>query len=475
MPATSRLVAAAMVLGVGGCAAVDPRAGLPDVERLVTERGNLLVSAPADPDAAREVDGTVSDLLHRDVTVESAVRIALLNNRGLRALYRELGVPEAELVQAGLLPNPVLTANFRWGTGPSGFGAEMGLIQDVISALQIPLRRRVAKADLERAKLEVAAAVLDLALDTKTAFYRLQGAMQMLELRRTVVTALAISRDLAERRRAAGNITELELSAEQALHEEAKVELAVAEANVLTEREELNALLGLWGEQTQWTMADRLPPLPGDVIPPTGLESLAVSQRLDLEARRTQGAATLAELDLTRVYGLIPSASMGLAAEREIEEGWSVGPAIDIPVPLFDQSQARIARSEALLGANDERLAALAVEIRAEVRRARTRLEAARLRAAYYEAVLLPLQSRLVEETHRQYNAMQIGPLQLLQAKRQEIDVGRRYVETLTEYWLARTEVERAVGGEIALTPGAEAAPAGDTAGSPPAHQDHGG
>ena len=64
--------------------------------------------------------------------------MALLGNRTLQALYAELGIAEAELVQAGLLPNPVLNANVRLGLGPSGTGTELGLVQDLIGALQIP-------------------------------------------------------------------------------------------------------------------------------------------------------------------------------------------------------------------------------------------------------------------------------------------------------------------------------------------------
>jgi hypothetical protein len=34
------------------------------------------------------------------------VQLSLLNNRGLQADFQELGITEAELVQAGRLPNP---------------------------------------------------------------------------------------------------------------------------------------------------------------------------------------------------------------------------------------------------------------------------------------------------------------------------------------------------------------------------------
>ncbi len=395
------------------------------------------------------MDGAVVSLLTTELTVENAVRVALLDNRNLQALYQELGVHEAELVQAGLLPNPVLTANVRFGVGPSGTGAELGLVQNLISALQIPLRKRVADAALEQAKIQVADAVLNLALDTKASLFQLQGALQMLELRRAAEAATALSREIAERQHAVGNITDLDLATQQARHEEARVELASAETAVVAEREELNTLLGLWGARTAWTIRPRLPPAPDAEVPSTGWETLAVSQRLDLQAARAGSLAALAQYRLGRFYGLIPTASLGVASERELDGGWSVGPALDLPIPLFDQSQAQLAGSAARVRAGDERYAALAVQIRSEVRRARAQLEGARARAQHYEKVVLPLEARVVAETEREYNTMLIGVFQLLQAKRDEIEAQRRYIETLTAYWVGRTELERAVGGEL--------------------------
>ena len=460
MASTEKLLGLVLLaLTTGGCAAVNARLALPDVEKLVSERANVTISWPESSEAAADVEHTVSALLADELTAENAVRVALLNNRNLQAVYQELGIAQAELVQAGLLRNPVLSANVRLGLGPSGTGAELGLVQELISVLQIPLRKRVATANLERAKAEVAGAVLDLALEVKTSFYRSQGALQMLELRRSIAEATGFSREVAERQHAAGNISDLELRTEQALHEESKVEFAIAESSVLEDRETLNTLLGLWGSRTLWTIEARLPRLPNGEVSPKGLESRAVALRLDLVVARTQGLSQLAELRLNRFYGLIPNASMGIASEREVEGGWSLGPSLEIPIPLFDQSQALIASTAARLRASEHRVAALAVQIRADVRRVRTRLEAARQRAAYYEQVLLPLENDIVEQTMRQYNAMQIGPIQLVQAKRAQIDVGRRYVETLSEYWTARTELERAVGGELPLPEGLSESP----------------
>jgi cobalt-zinc-cadmium efflux system outer membrane protein len=447
------IVAAA---GTAGCATLRPGAAFSDVERLVSTRTPRSIHWNQGTPADREVEQRIEALLVNELTPEAAVQIALFNNRSLQATFGRLGIAQADLVQAGLLPNPVVHFAWRFAASGPGPSAEANLLLDFIQALEIPLRKRVAKAALEAAKLDVAQAVVNLAADVKAAYYTLLGAEQMLDLRQTVARATQYSAEIAERQREAGAIRRLDLANEQALYEQARLDLARAEVEVLADRERLNALLGLWGPQTSWRIPPRLPDLPPEKLPARGLESLAVSQRLDLAAARQDAERVAHALGLTRVEALIPTGLIGPESEREPEGEWTVGPAIEFPVPIFDQGQARVATASAELRQSLERHRALAVEIRSEVRRAWTRMESARRRAEHYPKVLLPLRREIIQETQREYNAMLAGVYQLLQAKRDEIEAGRSYVETLTEYWVARAELERAVGGDLRLVSGGQ-------------------
>lgn len=449
-----RLTAILAAGGITGCATLRPEAVFTDVERLVGARTPRSIHWNQGTPADREVEQRIETLLQSEVTPEAAVQIALFNNRSLQATFARLGIAQADLVQAGLLPNPVVHFAWRFAAGGPGPSAEANLLLDFIQALEIPLRKRVAEAALEAVKLDVAQAVINLAADVRMAYFTLQGAEQMLELRQTVSRATEYSAEIAGRQREAGAIRKLDLSNERALYEQTKLDLARAEVDVLADREELNALLGLWGPQTNWRIAPRLPDLPREELPARGLESLAVSQRLDLAAARQDAERLAHALGLTRVAALIPTGITGAEAEREPEGEWTVGPAIEFPIPIFDHGQARVATAAAELRQSLERHRALAVEVRSQVRRAWTRMESARRRAEHYPKVLLPLRREILQETQREYNAMLAGVYQLLQAKRDEIEAGRGYVETLTEYWVARAELERAVGGDLPLASG---------------------
>lgn len=439
-----------LIAAGGGCASVDPDAAFRDVGQLVRTRAGTIHWNQGTA-ADQEVEQRIEALLAAELTADAAVQVALFNNRSLQATFERLGIAQADLVQAGLLPNPVLHFAWRFGTAGMGPSAEANLLMDFINALEIPLRKRVAAAALEAAKFEVAQAVIDLAADVKVAYYTLQGAEQALELRHTVTRTAEYSAEVAARQRAAGAIRALDLASEQALYEQAKLDLARAELRVLREREHLNVLLGVWGPQTGWRIPPRLPDLPGDELPVRGLESLAVAHRLDLAAARGDAERLAHSLGLSRVEALMPSGIIGPEAELEPEGGWTVGPAIELPIPIFDQGQARVATASAELKRSLEQYRALAVAVRSQVREAWIEMESARRRAQQYPKVLLPLRRQIIEQTMREYNAMLAGVYQLLQAKRDEIEAGESYVETLAEYWIARTQLERAVGGDLRL------------------------
>lgn len=438
------------VLVAAGCATLEPERQLADVQRLAGERARGEVVWDANASARAEIDARVAQLLHSELTPESAVQVALLRNRSLQAALAELGIADAEVVQAGLLANPLLSAEVRFGISGSGTGAELGLVQAFMSILQIPLRKRVAAAHLEVTKLEVGGRIFALTADVRSAFYESQGAEQMLELRRTVLEAVELAADLARRQHDAGNISDLELANQRALFEEARLAVAEVEVEAFERREALTALLGLWGQEARWSAAPRLPALPPQDPAPRGLETLAVERRLDLAAARQETVAASADVALTRFFRLLPDTEVGASAEREADGGdWSLGPSLALPLPVFDQGQARLASARGRERQREAEFAALAVQIRSEVRLASARLDAARRRVAFYERVVLPLRQRILSNTQLEYNGMIVGVYQLLQAKRDEIDAGRGYVDSLRDYWVSRVDLERALGTEL--------------------------
>jgi cobalt-zinc-cadmium efflux system outer membrane protein len=452
-----------LTAGLSGCTAVsvDPHAGFPEVSKLVTTRaGKEIAWTPGTEESPPTLEA-IQVQLKDGLSEEDAVQIALLNNHDLQALYARLGIAQADVVQASLLHNPVIDAITGFPVGGGIVDLSFGVAMDFIDLLYVPLRKRVATARFEETKLRVAAEVLDVAWRTQTAFYRHQANEQMVEMRRQVAASTAASFDLARRMREAGNMRELDLASEQALAEEAKLDLRLTEITVRESRETLNTLMGLWGEESQvWTaISSRLPEPPREPLNAEHLESRAIERSLDLAAAEQLITAAAENVGLDRASALFPELVVGGKGERDGAE-WEPGPTFTIPIPLFDRGQARIARAQAELRQARELRRALAVRIRSVARSTRDRLDGHRDRARHYREVLLPVRDQVLQETQLQYNAMQVGPLDLLRAKEQQIEAAVRYIDALRDYWLAHADLTLILAGRL---PSPEPAPAGPT------------
>jgi cobalt-zinc-cadmium efflux system outer membrane protein len=437
-----------LLLLVTGCATVDQQAGFPEVSAEVAARsGRRMVwnlGTELDAHVAQEVDM----LLHATLTADAAVQVALLNNRDLQALYADLGVAQADLVQAGLLRNPVFDGAVRFLLGGGPAKLDLSVALDFLEIVYLPLRQRLAAARFAEAKLQVTGAVLDFAATVQGALYRHQADAQRLDLRQTITHVLAVSFEAAQRLHTAGNFTALDLAQERALLEEAKVQLRAAEVVARQSREHLNTLLGLWGAQTAWHIDRRLPDIPAQPLPSTALEAQALRQSLTLASARQRLIVAGEQAGVTRATALVPEASLGPEAERE-DGTWNVGPRVQLPIPLFDQGQARLGRAMAELRRAELEYYALGVQIRATARTVHERVQGAQDRVLYYRDILLPLRERIVNETQLQYNAMQRGVFELLRAREQQIQAAVGSIDALLDYWLARTDLGLIQSGRL--------------------------
>ncbi len=433
---------------VTGCSSIPPKGGFSDVEAIIAKRLGKDVhwyqGTPEDAEAASRV----ATLLQGELTLDAAVQIALLNSRSLQIRYEEIGIAQADLVQAGLLGNPVFFTSIR-STGKSSrsTNTELGIARDFLDILLRSSRKRIASVELEEAKLRVAEAVLAHAAEVKTAYYTQQGSLQVAEMLGVIVRAREAAFNLAQRQRVAGTLNELDLASQQGLQEEARIDQAITEAKVFEDRERINQLLSLWGEDTGWVIPAGLPHLPAAEGSLDDLESFAIANRLDLASARLEIEKLARALAVTVKWRWVAVAEVGISTEKDADGLRVSGPSLQIELPFFDQGQARIARLEALNRQSQQAMMSLAIDIRSEVRKLRHRVLTQRRLAEHYEHVLIPVRERIVAEAQRHYNFMLLGAYRLLEAKQDEVDAYRQYIEAIRDYWLARTELELALGG----------------------------
>lgn len=434
-----------LALVISGCARnTSPQQAFREVGQRVCERSGYPICWQRFSESAEEVQA----LLAKELTEENAVRVALLNNPELQAIFEELGIAKADLIQAGLLENPIfsLTYQFRTQADTSAI-IDIGIFQNFLEALLIPLKRRVAACELERTKAMVAAEVLEVIAKTRIAFIELQGAQQLWPLTEDALLGADAAYDAACRLRAAGNMTELELVAYRSFFEGMKVELANLEIKILERREELNQLMGLWGRQINWRAKERLAKIT-DEDDWGGAERRAVANSLDLAVERKELSliATQYGVDATRI--VLPQIDLAPTAQREGGD-WFVGPAVGIPLPIFDFGHAASARARASILRQWNVYTALAIKIRSMVRVNRLQLLNARRQSRYYDQVLVPIAENLTHQTLLQVNAMQLGIFHLLDAKQEELQRKMTLVRQQRDYWRALARLETLIQGHL--------------------------
>ena len=439
-----------IALFVGGCAIEGPDKSFQQVQSLAQDRTGTRVYWNRNSEQDIQARTATERALSQPLNCDAAVTLALVNNHRLQATFEDLGISQADFVQAGLLDNPVFNLSIRFpNERPAKTYLDIAAAENFLNIFLIPARKKIAAAQRDEAIARVTHEVLSLAGDTRVAFYNAQAAQQMVELRQSISDAANAGLDAATRLRQAGNTTELDYYSQRAQAGRAKIELTNAQAEAQDAREKLNALMGLWGAKTQWKIAGRLPDVPADEVEPEGLESLAVQQRLDLAAAKQAVLVQARRYGLTVDTRFFAQADAGVEGERETDGQWRIGPTISVPIPLFDQGQVAVARAHAELRQSQERYLALAVEIRSQVRAARAHMLNARIAAQFYHDEILPTQQKLLDQTQLRYNGMLAGVFQLLEAKRDQIDAAAQYVEELRTYWTSRAELERAIGGPL--------------------------
>jgi cobalt-zinc-cadmium efflux system outer membrane protein len=437
------LACVGLAILLAGCAGA-PRPDTARIDELITARGGQVPAWSAtDADAAR-----VSEMLREPLTLERAVDLAFLRNPRIRATYAEIGVAEADLLQASRPGNPRLgyVSLEEKGSGASQITRSVSL--GFADLLLLPSRARLARAELERSRELVGAALLELEAQVQAGWFRHVSALQVAEMRQLASEAAAASAEFAQKLRDAGNLPAKELALEVAAATEARVAASRARAEVVKSRAALAGLLGV-SLRESWQVVRQLPAPPASEVQQDGLADEALKTRLDVAAARREIEVLSGALGLTRRWRWLGEVRVGYERESETSGARLRGPSLDVELPIFNQNQSGVVRAEAELEAAQARLSTLELSVRNEVAAGLDRLEAAREIAEAYRTSLIPQREAIVARTQEETNYMLAGTFELIQASREEFDAYQEYLEAVRDYWTERTELRRLAGGAL--------------------------
>ncbi|MGE4329955.1 TolC family protein [Diaphorobacter sp.] len=471
---TLATLSAALLLA--GCASVAPDGLRGDVQSHVASRlpqGAQLAAAGAQERA--DAQTRVAEWLRQPVDVDTAVRVALLNNPALQARLAELAAQDAQRAQALTLFNPTLTLG-RFTNGHER-EIERQLSFGLVDVITLPWRTRWLGWQMEQATLAAAQDVLRLASDTRRAWLRAVAARQVLAAHERMHEAAEAGGELARRMARVGNFSRLQQAREIAVTQDAAAQLARARLNAALEHEQLARLMGLWGTQADFALPDALPALPAADALRSGndAEATALRERLDLRALRRDLETTADRSGWAGVGAVLGdiglSYSRNTATERatghrETTRGWE----IELPLPLFDWGGAATGRARAEVQRSAAQLQDAAIRARSEARSHWLRYRTAWDLAHQQQAEVLPLARFMQDEAVLRYNGMFISVWALLAEARRANQAVAAATEAQRDFWLAETDLQLALLG---TSPGASAAPQPAQATSTPSPEGH--
>ena len=453
---SGRVAAAVVVVVVAaaalsGCATFAPDGGFGAIEQVARDRANKEVRwarTHADLDI---IDQRVAELLARPLSAEDAVQIALLNNKGLQAAFFELGIAEADVVQAGRLPNPKF-AMMRTSNG-ADLAIEQSITVNILALLLLPQTLAIEQRRFDRSQRAIALETLTLASAARKAYYTAVAADETVRYMVQVRKAADAGAELARRMAQVGNFTKLQQAREQSFYADAMLNLARAEQAQRAAREKLTRLLGLWGPQTQFRLPERLPDLPDTPTDLPDVERTAIAQRLDVQMAKLETEAMARNLGLSRTTRFINALEFGPARVLEGQRGdpYKRGYEVSFELPIFDWGTAKVAKAEAIYMQSFNRAAETAVNARSEVREAYQGYRSGFEIARHYRDEIVPLKKRIAEENQLRYNGMLIGVFELLADARSQIASVNGYIEALRDFWLAQADLEMAMIGKPAM------------------------
>ena len=444
------LIASSLVLS--GCAGFSKDGGLADVQSLTKKHISQDVVWPKNTEEQQFAEERIKELLQKDLDADSAVQIALLNNKGLQASLYQLGISEADAVQAGRLPNPGFSMLYTRHNGD--YKIEQALTFNIFSLLTMPKMLEIERRNFETTKQQVALEVLRVAYQTRLAYFKTVAANEQAAYSAQVLESAEASAEMARRMVKAGNWNQLELSREQGFYADAKQDALTAKQLQIAAHEALSRLLGLSADQL--ILRQRLPDLPKNIAEAAQFGQQAFEERLDVQAARIQAETLARQLGLTKATRVINVLELGPARVLEGRRGDSYKSGVDISfeLPLFDWGSAKVARAEATYMQGLNRAAYIAANAQSEMREAYQRYQTSYEIARQYHDEIVPLRKKVLDEKLLRYNGMLVSPFELFADARAQVTSVKTYIEKLHAFWQADTELQMSRIGNLNVLEG---------------------
>ena len=286
----------------------------------------------------------------RGIGPDEAAAIALYSNPALRAIRDRRGLAAAQVIQAGILPNPVVSYARDFVTGGNTAGTVTGY--NLTAAWEftglIPYlpRQTAARKSFQSVDLDVAWQEWQIAVNARAAVYRLMGLDAQVAQAREATEGLQQSSDAMRKAVDAHEKTVLDLAAVESATQDSRATMLALEQEFEKQRLGLNKILGVEPE-TKVALRTGLT-LPTRLAPPSQreLSDNVESRRLDLLGLR-QGLESQDATVRAAILAQFPKMSVAFVKASDTTNVHTTGFNVAVDVPIFDRNQGNIAAERA--------------------------------------------------------------------------------------------------------------------------------
>lgn len=396
------------------------------------------------------VPGQGKELL--SLTLPEALKLARERNPDLKAARQEMEIARGRLVRARY-PNP-FNPEIGGTAGRRNFADALGGSTDFDISLSQELEvagqreKRIAEAErnLEKVTQQVRDVERLIAAQVKDAFYRALYLKRRLDLFGQVESLNRRLRDISQARFQAGEVPKMEVNLAEIRLGQSRKDAIVAGRDYRNTLRELERLVGL-EPRGEVEPVGQLAVKP-ETFRPEELLRLALENRPDLQAAERELDRVEAEITLTKRLVIPNPTFVGFYREEEGGDRIAMG-GISIPLPLFDRKQAELTQLAGRKSQAGYERQSVELRLRQEVGDAFRSYEAAKEEVEVFEREVLDRAAENFQLMEIAYREGKIDLLQVVVVQNDLVNTQFSYVDSLWNYWFARTALERAIGQDL--------------------------
>ena len=418
------------------CATKTPESSLPHVEKQLGERyPNTSLST------------TTPLIIDKPLDLNTAVQTLLTQSPQVRLALAQLDIANAQQLQAELISNPHLSLGALRPEDGGRWQLDLGLSQPLLELFTRPLRRQLAQENLLAVQLRLQAQLQKLIVKTGNAYYSAVAAQQHLQVQQQMLAATLARQQLASSLYRAGNMSENSFLYYDNEARRVQQQVKKRERNAREKYLELLNLIGFDSSKII-VLPTQLPMLADESFAQVDLLSQARKDRLDIQILQQQISGIDKRRTFTQQENGWRDMSVGVNAEREFDGKTNLGPEIEFALSVFNRNQGKLAALDAQYEKLQAQLQQASLDADLEIAQALNQMQSTREQLALIQTSLQIAEKR-VALSNREVNFMLASPFELLDIKRQEIQLAHDYTNELASYWQARTQLELAIGRAI--------------------------